>query len=78
MIGIDAAGIDRRIMLLPGEVSLTTGWVGRSQQYLSRSSGISNNLTGVLVNFFIEGGVPKKKVMFRPCTVLVFRTLSAV
>ena len=24
MIGIDAAGIDRRIMLLPGEVSETT------------------------------------------------------
>jgi hypothetical protein len=29
---VDATGIDKRKKLLPGEVSLTTGWTGRSQQ----------------------------------------------
>ena len=29
---VDAAGIGGRKMLLPGEVSLTTSWIGRSQQ----------------------------------------------
>ena len=29
---VDAAAIGGRKMLLPGEVSLTTGWIGRSQQ----------------------------------------------